>query len=124
MLRRRAAFGRPVPARAASLVAVAVVTSLAGATGAIAVGSGSAATVVLKDIAFHRAVTRIHPGQRVTFTWKDPYVTHNVHAVGRLRFPGASARQSGSYSIRLSRKGTYRYECTLHPGMKGSIVVG
>jgi plastocyanin len=30
---------------------------------------------------------------------------------------------SGSYSVTFAKRGTYYYECTIHPGMQGRIVV-
>lgn len=121
--RRRAASGRPVSVRTAALAGLALVAALAGASQAAGVVPRSGATVVLRDIAFRKAVVRVQPGQRVTWTWNDRGVTHNIHSVGRPRFPGATARRSGSYAVRFARAGTYRYTCTLHPGMNGTVVV-
>jgi plastocyanin len=104
---------------------------LAGAAVLIAPAStGEAATtpvareVVLKDIAFRAAVVRITPGQRVRWRWLDgQYVAHNIRSVGRPRFPGATTRTSGTYTVRFRSAGRFRYTCTLHPGMDGTVVV-
>ena len=124
MLRSRAASGRPVAVLAglatASLVAAALTV---GGAHVAAAAQPAGAKVVLKDIAFKSAVTSIRTGQRVTWSWEDPYATHNIHSVGLPRFKGATARRTGAHTVRFARKGTYRYTCTLHPGMNGRIVV-
>ena len=79
---------------------------------------------MLRDIAFHAKVTKIRVGQRVRWRWADgKYVAHNIHSVGSPRFAGATARTAGTWTVRFARKGTYRYTCTLHPGMNGTVVV-
>ena len=119
MLRPRAAFTRPVPVLGAALLTAA----LGGTAHAAPAPAPATAKVVLKDVAFHRATTVVRVGGRVTWSWQDPYVTHNIHATGSRRFRGASARQKGTYTVRFARAGTYAYRCTLHPGMNGRIVV-
>jgi len=120
LLRSRAALARPV----AVALAVGVATSLPGAAGpATAASSSARKDVVLRDIDFRPAVARVKPGGRVTWTWDDDGVRHNVRSVGRPRFKGAPARGEGTHRVRFRRKGTYRYTCTLHPGMDGRVVV-
>ncbi len=80
-------------------------------------------TVVLRNIAFTPAKLTIKRGQTVTFTWRDGTTKHNLTYAGGKRFKGASTRGTGSYRVRLTKPGVYRYQCTLHLGMKGSITV-
>lgn len=110
---RQLAVGAAALAAALAVAAAPADSSSAGAT----------ATVRLQHIAFTPATVRIRVGQRVRWSWQDPYVLHNLHATGSPRFPGASARKSGTYTVRFTRPGTYRYACTLHPGMAGRVVV-
>ncbi|HEY8866607.1 MAG TPA: plastocyanin/azurin family copper-binding protein [Solirubrobacteraceae bacterium] len=101
-------------------------TSPASASRARAAGD---ATVVLRDIGFHGSTTRIRRGGHVTWLWRDgstpgvDAISHNVTSVGRPHFRGAYTRDHGSYRIRFDAAGTYRYECTIHYGMTGRIVV-
>lgn len=95
-------------------------------TAAVAAGSAGAATsrtVTLKDIAFSPASLKVSRGARVVFAFRDGTTVHNVHSTGRTRFKTISNRSSGSVTRTLTRAGTYRYQCTLHPGMTGRIVV-
>ena len=80
----------------------------------------AAKTVTLKDIAFHPATVKIGKGGTVRWVWHDGSTQHNV------TFSGFHSRtqSSGSYSHRFTRRGTFRYRCTIHPGMNGKVVVG
>lgn len=107
--------------------AVGVAAGLALAAAAVPPATGasspSKASVSLKNIAFTPATVRVRTGGRVTWTWRDPSVFHNIHAIGKPRFPGRTARKTGTYTVRFTKAGTYRYECTLHPGMTGRVIV-
>jgi plastocyanin len=118
-----------VPAAAAALAAGAL-PALAGPSPARA-PSGPApsraparATVTLKDIAFNPARVAIRRGGTVTFRWADGDSPHNVTPARRgPRLRRLATRKSGSAAVRLTRRGTYRFICTIHPGMAGRIVV-
>ena len=101
-------------------VAVALPVALGGQ---IAASGAATRTVTLKDIAFSPKKLSISKGSKVTFAFRDGSTAHNVISSGAKRFKSISARTSGSRSRTFSRTGTYRYSCTLHPGMSGRIVV-
>ena len=105
------------------LAGAAIIAAPAG-IGSATAASGATHVVTLKNIAFTPATMRIRVGQKVTWKWADgPYVDHNLHSVGKNRFPGATARKTGIHTVRFTRRGTYRYQCTLHPGMTGRVIV-
>jgi plastocyanin len=109
-------------------VPAAAVALAAGALPAVAGPSPSRAparaTVTLKDIAFNPAKVTIRRGGSVTFRWADGDSPHNVTPARRgPRFRRLATRKSGSAVVRLTRRGTYRFTCTIHPGMAGRIVV-
>jgi plastocyanin len=79
----------------------------------------STASVILKDISFKRATVRIAPGGRVTWTWRDGPSPHNV----TFAHQHSATKTSGTYTRRFLRAGTFRYHCTIHPGMDGKVVV-
>ncbi len=126
----RHATSRPVAAwrRGLHLHVVAITGACVAGAGAEAGASPTTAPAVrqvrLAHIAFTPATLRIHRGDSVRWTWADPYVAHNLHSIGTPRFRGASDRQTGTHTVRFTRAGTYRYECTLHPGMRGRVIVG
>ena len=98
-----------------TLVALALAGTPAGATGG--------ARVTIKNIDFHPATVTIRRGQSVTWTFADKGVPHNVTSRGRLRFRSSSSKQSGTYTVRFAKPGTYAYVCTIHANMRGRVVV-
>jgi plastocyanin len=109
----------------ATLAAMAVVA--AGVAVPVAASSASAprakATVVLKNIAFNPKSVTIKKGGSVTWKWQDGATPHTVTSQGKTHFKSASARMSGSYTVKFAKAGTYHYVCTIHPGMAGVVVV-
>jgi len=99
--------------------------ALAAAAPALPTAAGARATkqVTLKDIAFSPRSLKITRGATVTFAFRDGDTTHNVTSTGGRRFQTIANRSSGSVARTFRRAGTYRYACTLHPGMTGRITV-
>jgi plastocyanin len=106
-------------------VVLAAVCAIAGPPAAVfAAGSGPQATpaaghtVTLKNIAFNPRKLTIRRGETVTWQWRDG-IAHNV------TFRGFHSRtqQSGSYSVRFAKRGTYAFHCTIHHSMTGTITV-
>ena len=90
----------------------------------LAPAGASAATVRVHDIDFHRSVTRIHPGETVTWKFQDRFVSHTVTSRGTRRFPSSQAKTSGGrHRVQFRRSGTFRYVCRIHPNMAGRVVV-
>ena len=81
--------------------------------------AASTTTVTLKDISFKRSTVRIARGASVKWLWKDGDTPHNV----TFKTKHSKTQKKGSYSLRFSRVGTFTYQCTIHPGMNGKVVV-
>jgi plastocyanin len=81
------------------------------------------AHVVLQDIEFKPATVHVRRGDRVRFSWKDGDTPHNVTSRGRLRFRSSATKTTGTYVVRLRKRGTYRFVCTIHLGMTGKVIV-
>ena len=82
-------------------------------------GAPSGPTVVAKGVAFSPAKVEIAAGESVTWRFADKSLAHNVVGDG---FKSALKR-SGTYVHEFDEPGTYSYRCTVHPGMKGTVVV-
>jgi len=100
-----------------------VVVVAAALGGQVAASGAAGKTVTLKNIAFSPKKVSISKGAKVTFAFRDGSTEHNVISSGSKRFKPIGVRASGSVTRTFSRAGTYRYSCTLHPGMSGRIVV-
>jgi len=105
------------------LGAAAAATAMAAIpTGAFGVArSASTHAVTLKEHMFHPRTLNINRGDKVKWLWRDGETEHNV------TFHGFHSRTmaSGSYTVRFSHGGSFRYLCTIHAaeGMHGKIVV-
>jgi plastocyanin len=108
---------------AAVVGAALVAPAVAAPPPPVAHAAASGAAVTLKDISFTPARVTIARGQTVTWTWKDGTTPHNVTSRGARRFKSSTSKQSGTYAVRFTRSGTYRYVCTIHFGMNGTVVV-
>jgi plastocyanin len=97
--------------------------ALAAAGPSVTAAAGNGRAVVLKDISFSPSSVVVSSGTTVTFAFRDSGTTHNVTSTAGSRFKPIANRSSGSVRRTFRRAGTYRYACTLHPGMTGRITV-
>jgi plastocyanin len=74
--------------------------------------------VSVRDYQFEPASLTVEAGSTVTWVWEGR-APHNVVGQG-FESPEQS---SGNFRHTFDRPGTYPYECTIHPGMDGTIVV-
>jgi plastocyanin len=74
--------------------------------------------VDVRDNSFGPNSIQIEPDTTVTWTWVGNN-DHNVYGDG-LESP---VQQEGTYAYTFGEAGTYDYVCTLHPGMKGRVIV-
>lgn len=88
------------------------------ATGVEVTGPPMTASVSVVDYAFNPDNSTVAAGGTVTWTWNGSD-QHNV-----TFSDAASGNQaSGTYTRTFSTAGTFPYQCTLHSGMNGTIVV-
>jgi len=99
--------------------------SLAAAVAALLIGGADAApvvhTVTIDGFEFHPPEVTVGKGDVVVWVNKDP-VPHTATAKGAALDSGSIAA-SGSFRFTATREGHFDYVCTLHPTMKGVLVV-
>lgn len=110
--------------RGASGLAVVAALGLAACGGgggaASAPASGNAAvTVAVSDMAFKPGAVTVDAGQAVAWEWDDEPVHDVAFDDGRT----SPKQNRGSWERTFDRPGDYRYVCTLHPNMKGTVTV-
>jgi plastocyanin len=91
--------------------------------GALAVPALAATrTIALRDNVFAPRTETVAKGTPVRFVWKGKQA-HNVFVSSGPTTFHSPVKTKGSYSKTLTRSGTYRIVCQLHPGMKLTLKV-
>jgi plastocyanin len=103
---------------------IAAAAAMALATGTLAIPALAATkSVQVKDNKFVANKLTVSKGTTVKWVWKGK-APHNVTVTkGPAKFK-STTQVKGSYSKKLTKKGTYTILCTIHaPGMKMTIKV-
>lgn len=90
-----------------------------------ALAGGTPHVVLVRHLAFTPSQISVRRGESVTWRFLDAALLshHNVTSTGGARFRSSRTMTTGSYTVRFDRPGTYRYMCTVHFFMTGSVVV-
>ena len=107
-----------------AVVALTVALAL-GAAGteqgaSIARGAGAHATVAIKGFEFKPFKVTVSRGAKVTFVNRDSAAHRPAKKGG---FDAGRIASGKAASVKLTKPGTYKYICTIHPFMRGKIVV-
>jgi plastocyanin len=108
----------PLRPHARTALAIGFLTMLALAAPTV---SAASRAVSIRDFAFSPRTVEIRVGERVTWTNRDS-VEHTATARNGS-FDTGLLGEGESRSIRFNVAGTYRYVCTPHPSMTGTVVV-
>jgi plastocyanin/mono/diheme cytochrome c family protein len=84
-------------------------------------GATDAATIAMDGTTFTPATLTVKAGATVTWINKDPF-PHNVSSP-RGGFRSGDLDADTRWQFHAASPGTFPYVCTLHPGMKGTLVV-
>lgn len=112
--------------RAAAAIALAALALLALTAVAPGVGAkrqhraAKAVRVQIQGFAYKPKAVRVRRGTKVVFVNRDR-APHT--ATGRGSFDTGVLRKGGARAVSFKRRGAYRYICTIHPSMRGRIVV-
>jgi len=75
-----------------------------------------------RNLTQNTAIDTIAVGGTVTWTWTGSNL-HNVQSILTPSFTGNLVQSSGTFARLFSEAGSYQYDCQVHPGMTGRIVV-
>lgn len=78
------------------------------------------ARVTIDDFAFGPATVRVARGSSVSFA-NASGVKHTATRAGA--FDTGKIKPGKSVTVRFTQEGTFAYHCTIHPFMKGKVVV-
>ena len=83
-------------------------------------GAVAASAVDIANFAFSPAAITVKAGTTVTWTNRD----EDAHTVAISGSPVSRPLQTGeTYTHTFAQPGTYSYLCTIHPTMRGTVVV-
>jgi plastocyanin len=105
----------------------ALLAALALVTIPPALGKGGEPEIEAEDFAFHPARIAVRPGAIVELKNRDR-APHNAVSLamrnGKRLFGTRTIGFRGTATLRAPQKrGTYRFICTVHPNMRGKLVV-
>jgi plastocyanin len=78
--------------------------------------------IEMKSLHFKPDHVQVAVGQQITWH-NDESVPHDVKADSGASFSSETFGKDKSYTWTPDKAGTVKYECTLHPGMEGTIDV-
>jgi plastocyanin len=98
--------------------------SAGGGGGGAEAPAGGGKKVVMKDITFEPGDVSVAAGDTVTWT-NDDTVNHDVTADDKSFSSGDAGdlAPGDTYDHKFDKAGTFKYVCTVHPGMEGEVVV-
>lgn len=85
-------------------------------------GNAGEGSVEIKGFAFSPATLTVKIGDSVTWTNMDS-APHTVTSDSGSELDSPTLSKGEIYSHTFNSAGTYNYYCTLHPSMKGKIIV-
>jgi plastocyanin len=129
MFRRQSSMRSALTLVAASLLLVAYSSGLEGASADTPIKSvkqhkaaKKSHTVRIDRFLFEPPVLTVHVGEIVE--WKNAgSVPHTATSTDGKTFDSGSIASGRSWRFKAVKKGTFNYVCTLHPNMKGKVIV-
>jgi plastocyanin len=103
------------------LPTMAVAAGIATLAVAVPFAEGANKTVVVDNFRYSPSTVSVKRGDTVTWRFRRDAAPHNVRGSGGIR--SRSRITTGTYRKRFRRRGTFRYICSLHPNMKGTVRV-
>jgi plastocyanin len=80
-------------------------------------------TVTISNFAFSPAILSVTPGTKVTWSNSDEDAHTVTSADAGATFKSAALDTDDKFSFTFNQPGTYKYFCSIHPHMVGTIVV-
>jgi plastocyanin len=108
------------PAVAAAATATKATTPAPAKT-ATTVATADATTISIKEFMFAPTAMTVAVGTTVKWTNLDGEI-HTIRSVDAT-FASGALDQNDSFAFKFDKPGTYRYVCSIHPQMVGTIVV-
>lgn len=115
-------YRRALPLAAAAMFALSVPAHAAD-PGAPQQAAAQPAAVTIENFAFAPAMLTVAPGTKVTWTNKDGEPHTVMSGDGGQGFKSQALDTDDKFSFTFDKPGTYKYFCSIHPHMSGTVVV-
>ncbi len=102
----------------------AVLIAAAAGPGGTQTANAATSGVSIKSFRFTPATITIKPGDAVRWINDEDTVPHTVTSEKAGGFTSATMKPGDSYSQTFATAGAYNYFCTIHPSMRGVVLVG
>jgi plastocyanin len=99
------------------------VPASAGGGGCYKLTQGAGTTVKLRNFCITPTLLRVEPGETVTFVNQDSF-RHIITSAGVEWSSDGYLRANEAFTATFRKDGVYPYQCYLHPGMAGAVIVG
>ena len=106
-----------------SIALLAPIPASAGGGGCGELTDGSGTTVQIEFSCITPTLIRVEPGDTVTFVNRDSY-RHVIAGAGYQWASKGYMAAGEAFAATFDEDGVYPYQCYLHPGMSGAVVVG
>jgi plastocyanin len=114
---------RALPLAAAAMLALSLSAYAEDPTQAPQLAAAAAGTVTIDNFAFAPAILTVAPGTKVTWNNKDEEPHTVMSADGGMTFKSPALDTDDKFVFTFDKSGTYKYFCSIHPHMVGTIVV-
>lgn len=104
-------------------VTISALPARAGGGGCAEVTDGSGTAVEILSSCITPTVLRTEPGTAVTFVNRDPY-RHIITGAGYTWGSKGWMAPHEAFTVTFEGDGVYPFQCYLHPGMTGAVIVG
>ena len=94
----------------------------AGAAPSAGSSSGTSSAITINNFKFSPATLKVKNGARIKVS-NDDSAPHTVTADDGHSFDSGTVNSGASTTVQAPAAGTYAYHCTIHPFMKGKLVV-
>ena len=115
---------RVLPLAAAVALALSAAAFAAETDRASQVAAAAApGAITIDNFAFAPAILTVVPGTKVTWSNKDEEPHTVISADGGKTFKSDALDTDDKFSFTFDKPGTYKYFCSIHPHMVGTIIV-
>jgi plastocyanin len=112
-----------IPVRLIGLAVGALIAAAAAGTCPAQQLAAAPAQITIDNFAFEPETLTVAPGTKVTWVNRDEEPHTVVSADKELRFKSPGLDTNDSFSFVFDKPGTYKYFCSVHTQMVGTVVV-